>query len=280
MTKFSPRFTEPSDDNQYYISTNAGGNNPCIEIEDGYCIPNCVGYANGRSRELSVNQCEMPQCNAVDWFNSTSYETGDEPRLGAVICWSNGYGHVGVVEAIDGDTITVSQSNYGGTRFFLTQLDKNDLNIPYHPFMGFIYNPFIEEDTGIEKVDNAVYRLYNPNNNQHFYTANYDEAVNTRGNGWIYEEVAFISDGNIPVRRFYNPNNGQHMYSISESEKDSLLSNGWQLEDDGFMSKDKGTPIYRIYNPNDGEHLFTGSTDEVTTCIGNGWQLEGVGWYE
>jgi|GEM_PF-3528172 len=275
MTKFSPRFTEPSEDNPYYLSTL----NPCIVIDGNSVLPNCVGYANGRSRELSDNQAQMPACNAVDWMNNTSYETGTEPRLGAVICWSGSYGHVGVVEAIDGDTITVSQSNYGGTRWFLTEHNVNDLDIPSHPFMGFIYNPYVEIDDGLSKQKNAVYRFYNISNGLHFMTADYDEAVRTRNNGWTYEGVAFFQSGDVPVYRFYNPNMGEHMYTVSDSEKDEMVSNGWKYEGIAFYSRQYGDEVYRLYNGGLGHH-FTTSASEVTTAVKNGWQLEGIGWYE
>jgi hypothetical protein len=281
MPDFSPRFSEPSYDNPYYIADDYGGLNPCIIASGDSCIPNCVGYANGRSRELSNNQAEMPQCNAVDWFGNTSYETGSEPRLGAVMCWSGGggYGHVAVVEAIDGDTITVSNSNYKGTRFFLMQLNVNDLNLPGRPFMGFIYNPFIEVGTGIKEKENAIYRFYNLHNGLHFMTADYQEALTAKDNGWTFEGYAFIQSGDIPVFRIYNPNNAQHHYTTSKKEVEDRKTDGWDDEGIAFMSKSSGDPIYRLYNGGLGHH-FTASPAEVTTCIRNNWELEGVGWYE
>jgi uncharacterized repeat protein (TIGR02543 family) len=58
--------------------------------------------------------------NGYQWFGNTSdgYARGQEPRLGAIACWngSSGYpnGHVAVVEKIEGNVVTVSESHYGG----------------------------------------------------------------------------------------------------------------------------------------------------------------------
>ena len=41
--------------------------------------------------------------------------------------------------------------------------------------------------------ENAVYRLYNPNDGQHMFTASHDEAVNLQGIGWTYEGIAFYA---------------------------------------------------------------------------------------
>ena len=41
--------------------------------------------------------------------------------------------------------------------------------------------------------ENAVYRLYNPNDGQHMLTASHAEAVNLQGLGWEYEGIAFYA---------------------------------------------------------------------------------------
>ena len=45
----------------------------------------------------------------------------------------------------------------------------------------------------IPTEENAVYRLYNPNDGQHMLTASHDEAVNLQGLGWEYEGIAFYA---------------------------------------------------------------------------------------
>lgn len=45
----------------------------------------------------------------------------------------------------------------------------------------------------IPSEDNAVYRLYNPNDGQHMLTASHEEAVNLQNLGWTYEGIAFYA---------------------------------------------------------------------------------------
>lgn len=143
------RTSAPSYENPWYISRDFGGYNRCILIDGNSCLPNCVGYAHGAYME-EVGETEnwrVPTCNARDFRDvaeKNGLPTGDKPKLGAIIVWwSDSYGHVGIVVGIDGNTITVAQSNYGGTRFFLTSHQK-----PYNIFgqtcIGFIYNPKLE----------------------------------------------------------------------------------------------------------------------------------------
>ena len=45
----------------------------------------------------------------------------------------------------------------------------------------------------IPTEENAVYRMYNPNDGQHMLTASHAEAVNLQGLGWTYEGIAFYA---------------------------------------------------------------------------------------
>lgn len=56
--------------------------------------------------------------NAGQWFGSaqaSGYATGYEPAPGAIIVTAeSGWGHVGYVESVNADTITISEMNYAG----------------------------------------------------------------------------------------------------------------------------------------------------------------------
>ena len=53
-----------------------------------------------------------------------------------------------------------------------------------------------------------VYRLYNPNSGEHFYTVNGYERENLIINGWNDEGIGFYESGEgDDVYRVYNPNN-------------------------------------------------------------------------
>lgn len=163
---FIPRTTAPAADDPRYIANHHGydGYNPFpIEGPDGSTLPNCTGYAYGRfSEEMGTNNCNIQLNNATDWFAATGdgYSRGQEPKLGAIICWQtwggHTLGHVGIVEKIGRDSngnitvIHVSYSAYNGARFTY----RANIYPPYYKYktdcalQGFIYNPieFLETD--------------------------------------------------------------------------------------------------------------------------------------
>ncbi|MBQ9608624.1 MAG: hypothetical protein IJV15_04165 [Lachnospiraceae bacterium] len=130
-----------------------------------------------------------------------------------------------------------------------------------------------------------MYRLYNPNSGEHFYTSNVTELNNLRKAGWRYEGIAWnapaLSD--IPVYRLYNPNAGDHHYTTSASERDNLENVGWKYEGIGWYSTESdGQALYRLYNPNAkaaGSHHYTTSASERDNLVSLGWRDEGVAWY-
>lgn len=135
--------------------------------------------------------------------------------------------------------------------------------------------------TDIEEATQAMYRLYNPNSGEHFYTAVMEEKDYLVKAGWNYEGIAWYAPvtGN-PVYRLYNPNAGDHHYTTSAGEKDYLVNVGWNYEGIAWCSGGS-TPLYRAYNPNAiaGAHHYTTSRTEIDYLIGVGWKDEGLGWY-
>lgn len=158
-SNFTPMLDDSAIDNTlYWTHTSAGGYNKCIEISNGSVLPNCTGFAWGRFHMISdladgtQDYSDIPKLSRADaglWFGYTEdgYERGSEPKLGAVICFSDnsgGAGHVGIVEEIqtNGD-VTISQSGYGSSNRFWTSTAKktNGYNVSGYTFQGFIYNP-------------------------------------------------------------------------------------------------------------------------------------------
>lgn len=80
------------------------------------------------------------------WGYNDGYERGQQIELGAVCCYSggdySGAGHVAVVEQIFDDYAVVSNSEYSGDFWKLTNISLNG-QFPYghYTFQGFIYNP-------------------------------------------------------------------------------------------------------------------------------------------
>lgn len=139
---------------------------------------------------------------------------------------------------------------------------------------------FAEDSTESE----AMYRLYNPNSGEHFYTASAAEKDHLVSVGWHDEGVGWYApvSSETPVYRLYNANAGDHHYTISADERDHLVSVGWRDEGIGWYSSDAQTiPLYRQYNPNaiSGAHNFTKSKDENDYLVSVGWRNEGISWY-
>ena len=121
----------------------------------GYGLPNCTCYAYGRFWEIADpgntganNPTGLPRGDGGTWWgtNTPDYEKGQEPQLGAVICFGGSPGHVAIVEQINngGESIITSNSAYGGTYFYTVELFRSQNYTQYasRPFQGFIYNPF------------------------------------------------------------------------------------------------------------------------------------------
>ena len=130
----------------------------------------------------------------------------------------------------------------------------------------------------------VMYRLYNPNSGEHFYTADSNEKNYLDAIGWNYEGTAWTAPvtSGTPVYRMYNPNAGDHHYTTNAAERDMLRNAGWNYEGIGWYSADsQTTPLYRLYNPNAiaGAHHYTTNAAEKDMLASIGWRYEGLAWY-
>lgn len=135
----------------------------------------------------------------------------------------------------------------------------------------------------VNEVPKTMYRVYNPNSGEHFYTADRNEWAFLCDAGWKDEGTAWqLPATGEPVFRLYNPNAGDHHYTMDAKEKDGLIRAGWTYEGIGWYSDLKeGTPVYRVYNPNarTGSHHFTTDSNEYSYLKKAGWNQEGIAWY-
>gem|GEM_PF-6255680 len=140
-----------------------------------------------------------------------------------------------------------------------------------------------------ENAGIAMYRLYNPNSGEHFYTSDEKEKNTLVELGWMDEGTGWYApeEGDV-VYRLYNPNAGEHHYTMDKNEKDTLVELGWTYEGEGWFSvaqesEDEvtGLAVYRQYNPNavTGSHNYTLDANENDTLVSWGWYEEGVAWY-
>lgn len=156
MSTFTPRKTEPTDKDSWWLRP-PHGSNQCITIRylsggRQSVLHNCTGYAWGRFSEIMGKPCSLPTSNAATWYGSaTNYQRGQTPKLGSVIVWgggTSGYGHVAIVEEVHSDgSIVTSESGY-----FQKCFKIRNLKPPYslgsgYPLKGFIYNPAVTDST-------------------------------------------------------------------------------------------------------------------------------------
>ena len=128
----------------------------------------------------------------------------------------------------------------------------------------------------VQRVNNAVYRLYNPNGGFHMFTDSYDEAQYLSDLGWVDEGVGWLHGNGGCVYRLYNPNSGHHFFTPGLLEVVHCVMAGWKLEGVGFK-EGSSKNVYRLYNPFSGEHFYTTNDDEKSSLVNLGWKDEGVG---
>ena len=147
---------------------------------------------------------------------------------------------------------------------------------------GSIMNPYAFELVFEDVV--PMYRLYNPNSGEHFYTAYEAERNNLISLGWNDEGVGWYAPALsvTPVYRLYNSYAGEHHYTTDLNERNNLMALGWDYEDIGWYSDDDcAVPLYRQYNPNEfaNNHNYTTSLEENDHLVSLGWRAEDIGWY-
>ncbi len=177
--EFEPRLTAPSRSNAYY---NRELN---VFSQTGYGMPNCTAYAFGRVYEITGEEPLIKRGNAGNWYSINKkngyYEYGSEPKLGAIACWSN---HVAVVEDIDGDMVTVSQSHWRST-YFDTCTFVNGSKHFGQKFYGYIYasdSAFEEEEAEIPpayKMEKTYYKTAETASLEQFANASIENTINT-----------------------------------------------------------------------------------------------------
>ncbi len=170
----------------------------------------------------------------------------------------------------------------------ITEYDKDNNMVSWEEYdWQYITFGYIPEDAKSEVPEgyDMLFRLYNPNTGEHFYTTSRREGNSLVDQGWEYEGPGWIAPvSGDPVYRLYNENAGDHHYTMSKRERDKLVELGWTYERIGWYSEPKktGKPLYRLYNPNAtgaGSHHYTTSEKEKKSLIAIGWKDEDVAWY-
>lgn len=157
-SNYEPRLEAPNSSIAYYNREL----NRYFQVGSG--MPNCVAYAYGRIYEMNGEKPLITHGSAGDWYfinkSNGYYKYGSEPKLGAVACWSR---HVAVVEKIDENGITLSESHWGG-RYFDTVTYQNVESHYGQTFYGYIYT----YNGGVtKKLENKLLNATNQKSNQY-----------------------------------------------------------------------------------------------------------------
>lgn len=189
------------------------------------------------------------------------------------------------------DDLTWYHSTYAGSDTWTAMASLSDHSqsgvFSLHVYEGseikIGMNYAVRADVATNSYD-VMYRMYNPNSGEHFYTKSIEEKKMLINAGWTFEGIGWRAplSSNTPVYRLYNPNAGDHHYTVNWNEMQSLVNTGWLYEGIGWYSDDNQTrPLYRQYNPNAtaGAHNYTLSAGERDSLVAAGWKDEGIGWY-
>ena len=169
MGNFKPRTVIPPVSIKWYRNQNWGGYSLAISRDDetGYCLPNCVGYANGRQNEAIAEIMGNEQyCNndmiydaeqIFDWCKELGRPTVYAPKRGGCMCWSNPAtgGHIVFVEEVyDADHVLVTESGYSGAFWFQQTKMNSDNNwtLPWDDYMSYKYQGCVYLPAEVQKV--------------------------------------------------------------------------------------------------------------------------------
>nr|WP_050608044.1 SH3 domain-containing protein [Clostridium niameyense] len=111
----------------------------------------CTWFTYGRTLEkLGVSLPSQFYGNAIDWWNcnikSNVYSYGQEPRDNSIVVWSGGskgFGHVGFIEKVSGDTVYFNEGNAsirGDYDGYVKKLSKEQMKHRGNLYLkGYIY---------------------------------------------------------------------------------------------------------------------------------------------
>lgn len=247
---------------------------------DGYAGAQCVDLTMAYSEYLygirTFGNGADYATNNYSGFTKLS-KTQTNPQAGDIVVWIGGYGHVGIVISSSGTNFTTLEQNINGI-MSVQQYSRNMGNIGNLSFWA-VQRPTYKTEVTIPTITNAVYRMYNANNGDHYYTANHAEAVNLQQKGLSYDGVFFysVASGGTQIYKAYNPNTGEHFYTANKAEIENLAKAGWNNEGNAWQAPTTGNNVYRVYNPSvGGFHMWTTNQTEVNSLVAAGWKNEGT----
>ena len=136
----------------------------------------------------------------------------------------------------------------------------------------------------VEVGDTDLYRVYNPNNGDHYFTTDTGEYKALVAMGWQAEGAPYkvvlnrVTKFGTPIYSAYNPNTGEHLLT-EKGEAEALAQVGWVNEGIKFYTVQNGSEsVVRVYNPNTNgpAHLYTDAS-EANGLAKIGWSIDNNG---
>lgn len=133
--------------------------------------PNCTLYCLGRlaelyNRNIADDYFENWIGNAKTWHSEiiSDRKRSDKPALGAIACFDGTYGHVAIVEMIEGNNVTISYQEKNGTKFSIVtepfKVGTKYSKYGWGAFQGYVYpkDDFYIETKTIDELATEVYQ--------------------------------------------------------------------------------------------------------------------------
>ena len=120
-----------------------------------------------------------------------------------------------------------------------------------------------------------IYRLYNPNTGEHFFTRSEEENDGLHLMGWKKEGIAWYAPAEavsaVPVYRIYNTVSGEHYYTGDAGEVDAIYLNTQTV-----VSVAAGQGGYRIDGTGKILGILPGNDKDHNIVVP--WRKEGIAW--
>lgn len=229
----------------------------------------------------------------INLYKQRSLYIGDRnytPESGDIIFYDwQGDGHsdhVGIVEEVNGATITVIECNNNDA------VKRRTISVGNSSICGYGLPKYDKEEEEKKIVDLSnitvsdgvpVFRLYD-GHGSHFITASPEEGQALLNGGWEYEGVAFIApkEGK-EVSRYVSQTGAIHAFAITDKRRAELEAGGWKKEGCAFLALTAPeipcVPVYEVVNPNNGDYVYTARVTEYDNLTAQGWTGEGLAFF-
>lgn len=121
---------------------------------------------------------------------------------------------------------------------------------------AYVDEYLINKQVYLDYLPTPVYRFWNNNKGDHYYTTIYKSY-----SGYVYEGIEFNAytypaPNSSPIYSYYNPNTGDHYYTSTAGNYGGYANEGIAFY--AFTSQANNTiPIYQYWNPNISDHFYS-----------------------